>query len=123
MSPCLIAGMDEVGMGPLAGPICVAVVVVHRLTPKVEGVDDSKKLSPKKREQLVPNILKASTWVGVGWASSRVIDLYGVGYAWNEAADQAMFGMPEIDMLLVDGTRFVGSVPSNRQKLIAHGDG
>ncbi len=68
-----VAGIDEVGRGPLAGPVVVACVIVpmERLTP---GVDDSKKLTEKKRERLFDRLLEAAEYARTGWRSPAVID-------------------------------------------------
>ncbi len=68
-----IGGVDEVGRGPLAGPVVAACVIL----PKdfdVIGVDDSKKLTPKKREQLAPLIKEKAIAYGLGMADEKVID-------------------------------------------------
>ena len=69
----LICGIDEAGRGPLAGPVCAAAVVLGGNFP-CEMLNDSKKLSPAKREELRQSILdNALTW-GIGWASHTEID-------------------------------------------------
>ena len=52
-----IAGVDEAGRGPLAGPVCVAAVVFPAIRTPVNGLDDSKRLTPQRREQLFPRIV------------------------------------------------------------------
>lgn len=68
-----VAGVDEVGRGPLAGPVVTAAVIMP-LNDVIEGVDDSKKLSPKKREKLYDEILKKAIAVSVNEVSEKVID-------------------------------------------------
>jgi len=68
-----IAGVDEVGRGPLAGPVCAACVVLPRDF-DVLGVDDSKKLSEKKREDLYVLIKEKALAYGIGLKDNRVID-------------------------------------------------
>ena len=69
----LIAGIDEAGRGPLAGPVVAAAVIL----PKgclIEGVNDSKKLSEKKREKLYDDIIENAIAWGVGIKDNNVID-------------------------------------------------
>ena len=69
----LVCGIDEAGRGPLAGPVCAAAVILP-LDCAIEGLNDSKKLTEKKREALFPIIQeKALAW-GIGWASAEEID-------------------------------------------------
>ena len=69
----VIAGIDEVGRGPLAGPVCAAAVI---LPPNLEipGLTDSKKLSDKKRRELFPLIREQAIAYGIGMASHEEID-------------------------------------------------
>ncbi len=69
----LVAGMDEVGRGPLAGPV-VAACVVMRNEPLIEGVNDSKKVSEHKRERLYDEIRENALAFGFGWEFQDVID-------------------------------------------------
>jgi len=68
----LIAGVDEAGRGPLAGPVVAAAVILPK-NHKIEGLADSKKLTPKKREKLFDDI-KAVSQVGIGIVSHKTID-------------------------------------------------
>jgi len=105
----LLAGLDEVGLGSFAGPICVVVVAFPKDFPPIPGVKDSKKLSRKNREKLAPQILKAASFFGIGWAHPQLIDSAGITKAWQHAADQALQGAPRFDCLYVDGMRRVKS--------------
>ncbi len=69
----LIAGMDEVGRGPLAGPVCTACVIMP-LDDIIEGVDDSKKLSEKKREELAEKIKEKAIAYSVQMVDEQIID-------------------------------------------------
>lgn len=69
----LVAGMDEVGRGPLAGPVTTACVVMP-CTPLIEGINDSKKLSEKKREKLAPIIKETATAYRIEFISPEIID-------------------------------------------------
>ena len=69
----LIAGMDEVGRGPLAGPVCTACVIMP-LDDIIEGIDDSKKLSEKKREELAEKIKEKAIAYSVQMVDEQTID-------------------------------------------------
>jgi ribonuclease HII len=99
----LICGIDEVGRGSLAGPVASAAVVFKRGV-YVSGVDDSKKLSPKKRIELFPEILKHSVAVSVGYVDSFLIDRLGINYAVTLAMYRAISSLSVMpDWVLVDG--------------------
>jgi ribonuclease HII len=103
----LVAGLDEVGLGSLAGPLTIAVIVFPLDMAPVEGVNDSKKLTKNKRELLAPTLIEAATFVQLGWASNEMIDQQGVAYAWQHAAQVALRGIPDVVELMVDGMRRV----------------
>lgn len=103
----LNAGLDEVGMGCLAGPVTVVVAVFPTDMERIPGVGDSKKLTKKKRQDLVPIILEQVQFVGVGWSHPKLIDEVGLAEAWNRACLQALDGMPEVEELVVDGVRVI----------------
>lgn len=98
-----ICGVDEVGRGSLAGPVVASAVML----PKnliIPGVDDSKKLSPKKRKELFPKILESAITVGVGFVDSIKIDEWGINYAVVEAMYRAILTLSVVpDWVLVDG--------------------
>ena len=99
----LIAGVDEVGRGPLAGPVVAAAVILpHDFD--VLGIDDSKKLSPKKREELAEVIKeKALAW-SVGRVGPERIDEINILEATKEAMTQAVRGLSlQPDHVLIDG--------------------
>lgn len=84
-----IAGVDEVGRGPLAGPVVAACVVLPEDF-DVPGVDDSKKLSEKKREALYDEIMSRALAVGIGRADNLVIDEINILQATKEAMKEAV---------------------------------
>ena len=98
-----IAGVDEVGRGPLAGPVVAAAVILPRDFDLL-GVDDSKKLSPKKREELCAAIKeKALAW-SLGWAGPEVIDAINILEATKRAMAEAVNGLGLTpDHVLIDG--------------------
>ena len=95
-----IAGIDEAGRGPLAGPVVAACVV---LSAPIPGVNDSKKLSEKIRERLFDKIM-AGAEVGVGIISESIIDEINIYWASCLAMKQAFDNLPvKPDYVLVDG--------------------
>ena len=99
-----LAGFDEAGRGALAGPVVVACVHFDALSDpgRLVGLDDSKRLTPRKREALHERICTLSKW-GVGWASHSVIDQRGIVPALTLAARRAYRAMGQrADLLLFD---------------------
>ena len=84
-----IGGVDEVGRGPLAGPVSAACVVLPEDF-DVLGVDDSKKLSEKKREELFDKIREKALAVGIGMCDNRVIDEINILEATKKAMAEAI---------------------------------
>jgi ribonuclease HII len=98
----IIAGVDEVGRGPLAGPVTAAAVVLDRACVP-EGLNDSKKLSIKVRDRLFDQIM-ASAQVSVAHASVAEIDDLNILYASHLAMERAVAGLPSAPChVLVDG--------------------
>lgn len=99
----MIAGVDEAGRGPLAGPVVAAAVILGSVP--IEGLDDSKKLSPKQRARLEAEIL-ASCQVGVGMASPEEIDRINILQATFLAMTRAVEALGALPRhILVDGNR------------------
>jgi ribonuclease HII len=100
-----VAGIDEAGRGCLAGPVVAAAVVLPRgLT--IPGVDDSKKLSPQKRVDLLGAIQEQALAVGVGLCTPAEIDALNILWAAMEAMRRAAASLePAADYLLIDGNR------------------
>ena len=99
-----VAGLDEAGRGPLAGPVVAAAVVVPPSF-SVEGVNDSKKLSAKKRSLLYDRILSHADGVSVGIADEKEIDQLNILWASLLAMARAVENLPAVpDHLLIDGT-------------------
>lgn len=109
MSVELIAGLDEVGMGCLAGPVVVAVVAFPANRTRIAGVTDSKKLSRRQLTTLAPIINKECAWCGYGFASVKSIDELGMPGAWQLAAEMALIDAPRFEKLIVDGVVSVKS--------------
>ncbi len=104
----LIAGVDEAGRGPLAGPVVAAAVVFDPAT-RIPGVDDSKQLLPARREELFDQILKTALGVGVGIVDHDEIDRTNILRATFSAMHLALGRLAvQPDHVLVDGDRFDG---------------
>lgn len=101
----LVAGMDEVGRGALAGPVSVGVVVVDEACRSAPtGVKDSKLLTHQVRERLVPKIQRWASAYAVGHASPGEIDRFGIMVALRFAGARAIAALPVIpDLILLDG--------------------
>ena len=98
-----IGGMDEVGRGPLAGPV-VACAVILPPGLQIAGVTDSKRLSPKRRALLAEQIKTAAVAYALGWADAALVDSINVLQAACFAMETAVQNLhPPPDALLVDG--------------------
>ena len=99
----MIAGLDEAGRGPLAGPVVAAAVVLPQKG-KWTGVDDSKKLSPAQREKIFPLLFEKALGVGVGIVDAQEIDRLNILQASLKAMQLAVgnLSLPP-DFLLIDG--------------------
>lgn len=100
-----VCGVDEAGRGPLAGPVCAAAVI---LPPHLEiaGLDDSKKLSDKRRRELFPQIKEQAVAYGIGFASHEEIDEINILQATFCAMERALAALKvRPEMALIDGNR------------------
>ena len=103
-----IAGVDEVGRGPLAGPVVTAAVVLPKDF-SLLGVDDSKKLSPKRREELFEQIKEAAVCWAIGRREPDRIDAVNILEATKEAMLDAVKALPvRPDHVLIDAVRLQG---------------
>jgi ribonuclease HII len=116
----IIAGIDEAGRGPLAGPVVAAAVILPEGL-MIPGVDDSKKLTEQKREKLFEVIMGRAISVGIGIVDPDVIDRINILQATRLAMLKAVEQLtPQPDYLLIDGiTRINSSIP---QKTVKKGD-
>jgi ribonuclease HII len=100
-----VAGVDEAGRGPLAGPVVAAAVIVQPGV-RIEGIDDSKKLSAARREDLYQKICERSSSVGVGVVSSEEIDRTNILVATMRAMRDAVASLTlRPQHVLIDGNR------------------
>lgn len=115
-----IAGVDEAGRGPLAGPV-VAAAVILPADAVLPGLDDSKKLSAKKREELFPKIKEHALGFGVAVVNQEEIDDINILQASRLAMKQAVESLVSPpDLLLIDGNQKIDS--SLDQWAIVKGD-
>ena len=116
----LICGVDEAGRGPLAGPVCAAAVILPANI-EIPGLNDSKKLSDKRRRELYPFIMEQSIAYSIGFADHNEIDDINILQATFLAMQRAIDALnvrPEI--ALIDGNRAKDfGIPV---KTVVHGD-
>ena len=109
----LLAGVDEAGRGPLAGPVCAAACILPQNL-EIPGLNDSKKLSPQKREALYDVIIKSAVSYGIAFASVEEIESLNILNATFLAMNRALSQLsPQPALALIDGNRNSGiSIPS-----------
>lgn len=115
-----VCGVDEAGRGPLAGPVCAAACILP-VGLEIPGLDDSKKLSPQKREELYDIIVSSAITFGIAFASVEEIEslniLNATFLAMNRAIEQLF---PQPALALIDGNRNSGiRIPS---RFVVKGD-
>ena len=121
----LICGVDEAGRGPLAGPVCAAAVI---LPPGLEipGLNDSKKLTDKKRRELYDVITAQAVSYGIAFASEQEIDEINILQATFLAMERAIQKLsPQPELALIDGNRDHGASAkiTTPHETIVGGDG
>ncbi len=116
----IVCGIDEAGRGPLAGPVCAAAVILPDGC-IIEGVNDSKKLTEKKREQLFDVIKETAVAYSIATADEKEIDEINILQATYLAMNRAFQGLNlKPDMAFVDGNRDPGlGIPT---RMIVKGD-
>lgn len=117
----LIAGIDEAGRGPLAGPVVCACVIMPLEEDKIiEGIDDSKKLSPKKREMLYEKIIKTALAYSIVEIDEKTIDLINILNATKLGMKKALESLEILpDIVLIDAVKIDTLV---KQENIIKGD-
>ena len=112
-----VAGCDEVGMAPLAGPVIAAAVILKPGT-RIKGINDSKQLTPEEREELEPEIRAQCIAVGLGRAEVHEIDTLNIYHAGLLALRRAVLALdPQPQHLLVDA-RKLEDLPFPQQGII-----
>jgi len=115
-----LAGIDEAGRGPLAGPVLAAAVILPERV-QLEGLNDSKKLTPKKRNHLFGMIYESAVSVGIGIVDPFEIDRINILQATLVSMAMAVDNLrPHPDYLFIDGTFPIKSILP--QELIKQGD-
>lgn len=115
----LVAGIDEVGRGPLAGPVVAAAVILDK-DQVILGLDDSKKLSLNKREEIFFEIQKKALAIGVGIVDAEGIDQHNILGATKIAMKEAVANLSTTaDFLLIDAVPLNNGIPS---KVMNQGD-
>lgn len=116
----LICGVDEAGRGPLAGPVYAAAVILP-MHAQIDGLDDSKKLSDKKRRELFPVIKEQAIAYGIAFADHSEIDEMNILQATYLAMERAVAQLNiKPDILLIDGNRAKDfGIPA---QTVVHGD-
>ena len=122
----LVCGIDEVGRGPLAGPVLACAIIMPKGR-KIEGVRDSKKLSERKRERLCGQILSSALAIGIGMRHERVIDAINIRRATLEAMQEALAALHDQkdqvlqpDLVLIDAEHL--EIPYPQQSIIKGDD-
>lgn len=115
-----VCGVDEAGAGPLAGPVYAAAVILPRgLT--LPYLDDSKKVTPRRREILFDQIREQAIAYAIAWADEKEIDAINILNARMLAMDRAIKMLnPAADFALIDGNRNQGIELQN--EMVVHGD-
>ncbi len=117
----LVCGIDEAGRGPLAGPVYAAAVILP-LGLEIEGLNDSKKLSEKKREQLFDVICEKAIDYSIGVATEREIDEINILNATFLAMHRAVEGLKrKPDYALIDGNQYP-RIPFVTEETVVKGD-
>lgn len=116
----MICGVDEAGRGPLAGPVCAAAVILPRNL-EIPGLDDSKKLSDKRRRELFPIIKEKAIAYGIAFANHTEIDEINILQATYLAMERAINQLQVNPQLaLIDGNRAKDfGIPA---ETVVHGD-
>ena len=100
-----LCGVDEAGRGPLCGPVCVAAVILNQEDP-IDGVNDTKKLSEKRREELFDQITARALAYEIVFVSPQEIDERNILWATMDGMERAVCGLALTpDFVLVDGNR------------------
>jgi ribonuclease HII len=103
--PRWVGGVDEAGRGPLAGPVTAAAVMLDPRDP-IDGLSDSKALTPERREELAVEIRRRSLAWGIGWADVAEIDALDILQATFLAMRRALLAMPcAPEHVIIDGDR------------------
>ena len=107
-----IAGIDEAGRGPLAGPVVVAAVVFDPAQPRINGLDDSKALTAKRRELLYPRIIERALAYRIVFIEADEIDRRNIFQATLHGMREALLGVVHVaDTARIDGNKLPPGLP------------
>ena len=110
----LLCGVDEAGRGPLAGPVCAATVILPRGC-EIPGLNDSKKLTEKKREELYDRIIDSAVSYGIAFGTIEEIEALNILGATFLAMNRAIAKLdPQPELALIDGNRNAGILVNSR---------
>ena len=113
-----VCGVDEAGRGPLCGPVVAAAVILPK-NAHIEGVNDSKKLSEKKRDKLFDDIMENAVAVGIGMSDVEVIEKINILGATKEAMKEAISNLNiKPDYVLIDGNQDI-NIDIDRQTVVS----
>lgn len=113
-----VAGVDEVGRGPLVGNVVAAAVILDPAQP-IDGLTDSKKLSEKRREALYPVIMERALAYAIGWATPAEIDQLNILHATMLAMQRAVCSLSvPPDYALIDGNRCPPGLPCAAEAIV-----
>jgi ribonuclease HII len=119
----LIAGVDEAGRGPLAGPVAVAAVILDPSRPRIRGLDDSKKLTEAKREALYEKIVDRALAYSIVMVMSDEIDRINIYQATMTGMCRALAGLtPSAHEAWIDGNALPRDLPCAGRAIVG-GDG
>lgn len=113
-----VCGVDEAGRGPLAGPVCAAAVILPENC-EIEGVNDSKKLSEKKREEIFEVIKQKAVAYSIAFASVEEIERYNILNATFIAMNRAIEGLNiKPDYALIDGNKIPTGIKIDAEAVV-----
>ncbi len=113
-----VAGVDEAGRGPLAGPVAVAAVILDPARP-VQGLDDSKKLSPARREALYPLIVERALAWHVEMVAVEEIDRLNILHATLEGMRRCVAALgPRVELVRIDGNAVPKGMPCMAEAIV-----
>lgn len=117
----VVIGVDEAGRGPLAGPVVAGAVFIPKYFEELEEINDSKKLTEKKREKLF-EIIKEKCIVGIGIVDEKIIDeiniLNATFLAMRKAIEEIENKLEKVDIVLVDGNHKIKEYNKNQEAII-----
>ncbi len=121
-----VAGVDEAGKGPLAGPVTAGAVVIHKTEQIVEGVRDSKLMTKLQREKAFEAICEHASAFGIGIVEPAEIDLIGIDFAVKKAMLMALQEIEhkinaKLDYVIVDGSKTKKLDTYNAQRILKGG--